>query len=83
MITINNYSVLSGCQILNKTFSKDFHLISATPLRDRGFVYYLHFSDEKSEMRRGEVICPRAHGQINTVADPEFKLIKQLVCYHY
>ena len=47
MITINNYSVLSGCQILNETFSKDSHLISATPLRDRGFVYYLHFADEK------------------------------------
>lgn len=35
-------------------------------------------------MRRGEVICPRAQGQINTEADPEFKpCIKQLVCYHY
>ena len=83
MIIINNYSVLSGCQILNKTFSKDSHLISATPLRARWFVYYLHFADEKSEIGRGEVTCPRVHNQINTVVDPECKLIKQLICDHY
>ena len=56
MITINNYSVLSGCQILNETFSKDSHLISATPLRDRGFVYYLHFADEKKHGGFSKVI---------------------------